>query len=384
MSLQVYITSDLPYHDDYPYVQGNLAIPIQIVVYNEDEVNSVQLKQIYLTENDSALGTGAALSLGMPVFKYISSQNPTTNNVIPPDSEVIYDVLYIPQINALQAPIVAEATPTAQLGKNRYSVELRAIVQVYGSTEMYRGEIAKFYVYPAANVSYNIVTPVKVWSLYDNQRPTNNDNFDFQIMVEEILENGNIVSVPQDQLYFTTSAPSILQVIGEGVNGATEGENSKIIGGAGCCVVGTYSPTVQAEISVRRWGYTFPIIGSVKIAVVNALPVSLAISPPLLNFTRDPASVNRVNYAARLTKSNGSVEDVSNSEDIVWLANGQESSAVGYFIPGASINRGRLYVEDDYNQLNPYSAVPAVITATYSPGYNTLTGQANIFVRKTV
>ena len=292
-------------------------------------------------------------------------------------------MLWIPQIDALQVGSNCDPYPPLGLGNIRYTATLRAIGQVFGLTEMYRGAPVEIFVYPSPVVSYNIVTPVSVWSLFDNQRPTNNDNFDFQISVEAILEDGQVISIPQSELYFTTSQPTILQVIGDGVNGATEGSNSKIIGGAGCCQVGTYNATIPAEISVRRWGYIYSIIGSVKIFVVDALPISLAVSPPLLNFTYNPAAVNRVNYKARLTKSNGSVEDVSNSADIVWLANGQESSAVGYFIPGVSVNRGRLYVEDDFNQLNPYSAVPAVITATYSPGYNTLTGQANISVRKT-
>ena len=382
MALEIVISSDLPYQDEYPYVQGNGAVPIVINVYNDDVDNSVQLRQIYITEADSALGSGAALSLGMPVFKSINTSNSTANNVIPPDSEIPYLVEWLPQVPATNIDGNATVNVGQNLGQVRYTVKLISIAQVWGSTEMYRSEPFQFFVYPSAVVSYNLVTPVKVWSLYDNQRPTNNENFDFSMSVEAILENGNTVVLPRNQVVFASSESGLVSA-NTGDWGATEGNNSKIIGGDGSFQVGTWSPTVPAVITAYPYNYSNPPIASTKVYVVDALPQTLTITPELTNINWVNGATSTIKFKALLTKTNGVVEDVSGSPYINWRINGLLYGDWAYFLDVVGNNRSKLFLTNDNNELNPYSATSGIITATYSPSY-TITGQANISVRKTV
>lgn len=379
MALEIYITSDLPYHDDYPYVEGSgVAVPITINVYNDDVENSVQLRQIYLTQNEEAI------SLGIPYFKSISTSNPTTNNVIPPDSEVQYPALWIPQVPATNIAEDATVDVAQNLGKVRYDVNLRAIAQVWGSTEMYRSDPTLFRVYPSEVVSYSIVSPVSVWSLYDNKRPTNNENFDFAVSVEATLRNGNKVILPREQVVYASSQPTIV-LANTGEWGATEGDNSKIIGGDGSFQVGNSSPTIPVTITAYPYNYSNPPIASIKVYVVDALPQTLSVSPNNLSQIWSGSTTDKIRYKALLTKTDGSVIDVSAVAETTWRINGVAAPDTGdwaYFANVIGLNRSRLLLTNDNNELNPYSATSGIITATYSPSY-TISGQANISVRKT-
>jgi hypothetical protein len=383
MSLTITISDDLSIVDGYPYVQGNGAIPVIVNVTNNSPSDSVQLRQIYLTEQSSALGTGAALSLGMPVFKSINTSNSTANNVIPPLGTQEYGALYIPQINAVGAPLDPTATVSSTLGKNRYTLILVAIAQVYGSTEMYIGDPAQFFVYPSPTIGYSLSTPVSVWSLSDNRRPSGNYDFDFAVGVSETLLNGQVLQVPPDQLYFSSTQPSICTVVQTGNYGATTGEDSQTIGGGGAVTVVSANPALPAVIQVRRWSAVDPIIGSIKVYVVPTLPVSLEITPNLVSLVSNLSltSTNRINFKAYINNSDGSRIDITNSTDTTWLLNGTDGSGSwAYFLPLATLNRGRLYIVNDNNELNSYSPTTGVVTATYNYNGISTSGIANIFV----
>lgn len=381
MALSISIGSiDLPLFDGHYYVEGNRPVPMTIVVYNDDLVNSVQLRQLYLTQDEGAVTTG------LPEFRYISTSNPTTNNIIPPDSTIEYPVLWIPQTDALQVSSQVDPYPALGLGNTRYNVNIRAIGQVFGLTTMYRGAPQEIFVYPSPNVSYTAVSPISLWSLHDNIRPAGNSDFDFVVGANQILNDGTIYSIPGSELYFSSSDTDVCTVVehSDG-NEATTDSNSQAIGGGGAVsIVGVGTAT----ISIRRWANSGAgtLIASTTITVVDALPLTLSISPNNISHTWADPTTDEIRFKALLTKSDGSVTNVSGLADTIWRINGVAAPDTGdwaYFIDVVGNNRSRLFLSNDNNELNPYSATSGIITATYSPSY-TITGQANISVRKTV
>ena len=378
MALSISIGSiDLPIFDGHYYVEGNRPVPMIISVYNDNLVNSVQLRKLYLTQDEGAITTG------MPEFRYISTSNPTTNNIIPPDSTVEYPVLWIPQTDALQVSSQVDPYPALGLGNTRYNVNLRAIGQVWGETTMYRGAPQEILVYPSPNVSYTAVSPISLWSLHDNIRPAGNSDFDILVGANQILNDCTIYLIPQSELYFSSSDTGVCTVIAHSDgNEATTDNNSQAIGGGGAVSIVGIGP---ATISIRRWANSGAgtLIASTTITVVDALPQTLSISPALTSINWVNSVTNSIRFKALLTKTNGVVENVSASPDINWRINGLLYGDWAYFIDVVGNNRSKLFLSNDNNELNPYSATSGIITATYSPSY-TITGQANILVRKTV
>jgi hypothetical protein len=359
MAITATITSTIPVSSGIYIQSGNAPIPVKINVFNSSP-SPVTLKQLYLTQDNTALGTGAGLSLGEPTFRYIGSSLNTTNNVIAGNSSYSYDALFAPQVNALTYYNSPEA----------YTFNITAVVQEFGSASTTRATPATFIIKASAFVGLSALSQYYTWSLTDNARPPNYVDFDFQVSANRLLKSGEVVASPINQLTFTSSNPAVATIV---ANSPTQ--NSDISGNltpSGGCVriIGVGSTTITAGES--GYGSDAFILN-----VVDALPVGLVIDLPFQNFfftTPTQSTASRfLKFKAYLLKSNGSIQDISNFN--IWSVS---NSAILQSLRPITGNY------EDY-QINPASPVNAYgftqvqVTAKYQ-GF-TATAFINAIIR---
>jgi len=366
------IVSSLPVEGGFHIIEGNDSQSVNVEVENTG-LTSVQLKQVYLTQT-----TAASVSLGNPDFRYISAQIDTTNNIIPAGETRVYQANFIPQVPSL-----------SDYPLSTYTFPLTAIIQFIDNSAQEVPEL-NFRVYPSKRIGYSIVSPFNFWSMHDNQRPPQNFLWDFSITVNELLENGQVIPVPLNELYFLGDEPFTAQITTHSDQIETTTENfvgsqvwqtrgPQVKPYGGCVTVN--GPGLPSTFEVRRYSLADPVIGITRLQVIDAIPISLSITPALQQ-TSYP-STNIIRYVATVTRSNGSVEVQTTFCD--WFINGILDCGFGYFVNGGPLSRGRLNLTNDSNQLTPYGYTPAVITAQWdsgiSPEYPTLSASANLFVK---
>lgn len=347
MALSAALSSSLPLSGTYYYQEGNAAIPVVVNVYNSS-ATAVQLKQVYLTQASSSLGTGASLSLGEPIFRYISSTPNTTNNIISALGTGSYDALFVPQINAL------DTFPTDVL-----KFDVSAVVQQFGYAESVRATPASFAVAPSPNRQYSLVNNFQTWSLFDNPRPPQYIGFDYLLGVQQQLKSGEYVNIPISELYYSSSNPSVASVIENtdalnSTTGSSTGVSQISSSGGSVSIVGLGDTTFV----VRRYSNSSPVIASGSLRVVDALPVSLTISPASRLYYVYPGmaiGARVVYYNAYLLKTNGTNEDITSTAN--WSTNN---------IPlGSAIAPGSILISPSSNQINEFTPVNLIVEATY-------------------
>ena len=340
MAITATISSNLPQVGGVYYQFGNAPVAVRINVSNSSP-SPVTLKQIYLTQDNTALGTGAGLSLGEPTFRYIGSSLGTTNNVIAGNSSYSYDALFVPQVNALTSYAVPES----------YNFKLSAVVQEFGSASSTRATPATFLIEASAFVGLSALSQYYTWSLTDNARPPNYVDFDFQVRANRLLKSGEVVASPINQLTFTSSNPAVATIVANSPAQNSDASGNLTPSGGCVKIIGVGSTIITADES--GYGSDAFILN-----VVDALPQSLAINPPnrlYYVYVGMPIGEKAVYFKAYLTKSNGAVEDITNS--CTWTTNN-----IGL---GSIISPGVVLVTTTNSALNPYSPVNLVVTATY-------------------
>jgi hypothetical protein len=352
MAITAVVSSSLPIVDGYYYQEGNTPIPVNIFVYNSDPV-AVQLKQLYLTETSSSLGTGASLSLGEPVFRYISSTPNTTNNIIPAGGTGSYSALFVPQVNALTT------FPT-----DYYLFSLTAVVQQFGYAETIRATPAPFAVAPSPNSVYALINNYQVWSQYDNKRPPQYIGFDYLLGAQQKLLSGEYVSLPINELYFSSSNPLVASVVEHtdilnSTTGSVNGVSQISSSGGSVSIVGVGT----TNFAVRRFSNSSPVIASGSLEVVDALPVALEITLPIENFffsvPTQPTGQRLLSFKATLVKSNGSRVDVSNNN--IWSVSSTSILQNLRFITG----RWQDFQINPNSPVNEFGYTRLQITAKY-------------------
>lgn len=347
MALSAALSSSLPLSGTYYYQEGNAAIPVVVNVYNSS-AEAVQLKQVYLTQASSSLGTGASLSLGEPIFRYISSTPNTTNNIISALGTGSYDALFVPQINAL------DTFPTDVL-----KFDVSAVVQQFGYAESVRATPASFAVAPSPNRQYSLVNNFQTWSLFDNPRPPQYIGFDYLLGVQQQLKSGEYVNIPISELYYSSSNPSVASVIENtdalnSTTGSSTGVSQISSSGGSVSIVGVGDTT----FAVRRYSNSSPVIASGSLRVVDALPVSLTISPAsrlYYVYPGMPIGARAVYYDAYLLKTNGTNQNITSTA--TWSTN---------ILPlGSVIAPGVVLISPSSNQINEFTPVNLIVKATY-------------------
>lgn len=347
MALSAALSSSLPLSGTYYYQEGNAAIPVVVNVYNSS-VEAVQIKQVYLTQASSSLGTGASLSLGEPVFRYISSTPNTTNNIISALGTGSYNALFVPQINAL------DTFPTDVL-----KFDVSAVVQQFGYAESVRATPASFAVAPSPNRQYSLVNNFQTWSLFDNPRPPQYIGFDYLLGIQQQLKSGEYVNIPISELYYSSSNPSVASVIENtdalnSTTGSTTGVSQISSSGGSVSIVGVGNTT----FAVRRYSNSSPVIASGSLRVVDALPISLTISPSSILYRvyiGMPLPAKAVYFKAYLLKSNGTNEDITSTA--TWTTNNISLGSV--------IAPGTILLTTSNTAINEFTPVDLIVKATY-------------------
>ena len=357
MALSAAVSSSLPLSGAYYYQEGNYAIPVVINVYN-DSATAVQLKQLYLTQPSDSLGTGASLSLGEPIFRYISSTPNTTNNIIAAFGTGSYDATFVPQVNAL------DTFPTDVL---KFGVS--AIVQQFGYATSVRATPADFAVAPSPNRVYSLVNNFQTWSLFDNKRPPQYIGFDYLLGVQQQLKSGEYVNIPIGELYYSSSNPAVASVVQHtdilnSTSGSSTGVSQISSSGGSVSIVGLGN----TNFVVRRYSNSGDIVASGSLSVVDALPVSLTLTPPQTTYyyTLTTPIANRVRtWTATLLKSNGSQTDVSTTT--TWTTN---------WVGMADLGNGSYLINGATPPVNPFS--PTIVTIKAQYGGFTSTAYLNV------
>jgi len=363
MAITAEISASLSWDGTKYYQSGNTPIPVVIKVYNSDPA-AVQLRQVYLTQTSSSLGTGASLSLGDPVFRYIPSPLSNTNNIIPAGGTGSYSAIVIPQVNAL-----------TQYPTNEYLFSLTGIVQRFGYAETTRATPATFQIRADTKRVYSLVNNFQRWSQFDNKRPPQNIGFDYQLYVNETLENGETYLVPQNELYYSSSNPSIATIVENTPDElATTGSNSQLSASGGCIDIKNIG---AVNFVARRYNNTNPVIASGSLQVISALPIAIEIEPNNSNHFYDPtiAATADIQFKSYVRYSNG--ERIDWTGATIWDINNSNIATFDLFV-----DIGKLTINNS-NELITGAAIPVLITATFTQGtYGNLKGSTTLFITR--
>lgn len=317
MAFTASILADLPSVGDpqttgYYYQYGDADISVFIALTNTDLTDKV-IKQLYLTQDNTAWGTGAGLSIGDAAFRYIGSSLNTTNNTIPAGFGRTIENLIKPQVNAI--------TWT----EGFYEFQLIPFVQEVGAV----GSIpyttpVRFRIYRSLPVAYEITNEYLLWDRATNKRPPQNTGFDWQLGLLEVLATGERVKVPVERTTWTVSPNVFLSVFAssDGINTQSNPydpftqpqEYAEFAAGtlftpsAGSIVIQPNTIEGTATVSVEVDGIA-PAVASTEITVRNRVPVDLSYNQMSVPFRFKDLSLAL--FKIFLTWSDGKVEDVS-------------------------------------------------------------------------
>ena len=230
-----------------------------------------------------------------------------------------FSALFQPQIDPLQY-----LTPNSF----SYDFPLTAVVMRGDNPNITRATSSLFRVTGIGDIPGSVVTinnPFAVWSLADNRRPPQNDGFDFQLTPQIFFGNtGQILEIPQALCFYSSSDTGVVQVVEnsdgfDATTGSVGGFTQLSASGGSVTIAGTGSATVYFAIGAP------PVVpgnyqGETTISVVDALPVSIQLNPPL----RNVFSGSSYPYTATLIKSNGSTQDITTTA--TWSTTGAEAT----------------------------------------------------------
>lgn len=369
------------------YVQyGDAVIATYIGVTNTDTIDRT-IKQMYVTQADTAWGTGAGLSIGEAAFRYISSNLNTTNNVIPAGTGRTIQNLIQPQVNAISW----DAT--------YYEFRLIPYVQEVGSANTIPIVAPiRIRIYKSLPVSFKINNPYILWDRSQNKRPPMNDDFDFGLSLTAYLEDGLAYTVPIGDTTWSQTPATYLTVTpsSSGINTTPNPYNpltqpaeyaayaSTIIfaPSAGSVAIDDSALIGQVTVSVNVAG----IVGSVAstdINVVNRQPVSISFNQISVPF-RFASSIQLVLFKMFLNYNDGTVEDISISPSVVMSApswvnfGGWATTTIGGIDYAAFIitSPGSTY-------FNIFTPLQLPIKATYSNLGTRIVGNSSLLIQKT-
>jgi len=293
MTLSAAISSSLPFISGAFQQVGspNQAVPVVIQVSNSSS-QPVRIKDIYLTNFDGAF------SLGIPDIIRRGVAYAPANNVVPASGSASYDALFTPQVGALTF------YPTAQ-----YTTNIGAVVMQGNSPSVITSSTAPFLIRFNAPIRAEIISPFQVFSLADNKRPISNDGFDFQLSTNLLILTDQSFVLPITEIFYSSSDSSVAEII----------ENTALLNATTSSVVGGFtqlsgsggSVIIKNTGSVEFYAWQGAISGTplatASLQVVEALPISISITPELQNVFSGSAYP----YRATLLKSNGSRQDIT-------------------------------------------------------------------------
>jgi hypothetical protein len=357
------ILSNLPLEGGYYVIEGNGTQTVEILVQNTGPV-AVYVKQVYLQEQFTNV------SLGLPDFRYISSYINTTNNLIPAGGSQTYQAYFIPQVPALTE------YPTSV-----YSFSLFAQVMLVTNTTIPAPAI-QFKVYPAKRIGNQIISPFAVWNRTVNKRSPQYEGFDFYLGAQEILENGLVIPIPMNELYWTSILPGVLDVVQHSDAIEVQGSgiiNPRLLPSGGSAIVFPSANEGRADIEVRRYSMMDPIIAKTNIQVINRAPITLELDAynPVVNVF--PSTYRFIAYALF---DNGTRVNVSSSA--IFKVDGVLDNGVAY-VTNVGLQGGKIFITNDNLSLSVFNTNTIVIDVRWTDPNSgiTVATSTNLFVRST-
>lgn len=389
------IVSSLPAVGDpatsgHYYQYGAGDIPVFIGVTNTDLVDRV-VKQMYVTQLESAFGTGAALGIGDAAFRYIPSSLNTTNNIIPASTGRTIENLIKPQINA------------TQWSEGYYEFQIIPVVQEVGSnsTIPYAAPV-RFRIYRSAAVAYEITNKYLLWDRATNKRPPQNADFDWQLGLIEILETGERIQVATERLTWTRSPINTflsVDATSDGTNTqnnpydplvnpqeyAIFAANTQFVSSAGSITIANNNDIGTCTVFASVAG----VIGTVASTVINvrnSVPVSLKINQVSVPF-RFSTNFETALFKIFLTYSDGSVEDISldttNCTVTFPIPPISFGAATTTTIGGIGY-RGFVITNFSSTYLSLFSPTEIPLTIVYDDGTSRIRLQQNLLLQKII
>lgn len=209
-----------------------------------------------------------------------------------------YNSAFIPQPQPLDQFPIAE-----------YPVSIGAVIMVDNNPNITTSSLGQFRIQVNQPFQIDLVSPFRVWSLADNQRPISNDGFDFQLTTNVVLTTDRSIVAPYAQGYYSSSNTDVAEVIEN--SDAFAATTSSLNGGFTQLSASGGSVIIKGTGSTELSVWFGPIQGSpaatTTLEVVDALPRAINVYPQNTNVV----SGSSYQYTAYLLKSNGSREDIT-------------------------------------------------------------------------
>lgn len=264
-----------------------------------------------------------------------------------------FPALFTPQINP---------TPEYLTPSQYYEMPVGAVIVPDLSPNITIATSSLFRIQVPDGQQVSLLSPFALWSLHDNAIPPSNDGFAFQLTAQaKNPQTGEIITIPQNLCFFSSSDEGVASVVENSDGGfATTGSafssssgfvlnpfSTQISASGGCVFInGTGSATLYLGIGFTPDSNNY--IALQQLEVVDSLPVSININPPLQNVF----SGSDYQYSAYLLKSNGSRVNITDTATWSVVGEGNIGAAPPYQLLGVTGSFGSLQINVESGSLS--------------------------------